>query len=158
MIKDTNPVRVGTGPQNTGVCQACGYQFRYTLIHNGFNESAYGYCNSCGRTVILSGYSPMARQVSLAVHQPINSKIEALLKACPCGGSFAQCASPRCPSCNQELGADAAAEYIERDAPGAKRGWRWQRSWKGVYCILIEDRVLSDWWRDNEEIETAQES
>lgn len=41
-----------------------------------------------------------------------------------------------------------AATWIEADAPGAKRGWRWQRSWRGLYCIIIEDRVVFDNWKD----------
>jgi len=42
---------------NVGACESCGHQFRYDLIHNGFNDSAYGYCDLCGCTLLLSGWS-----------------------------------------------------------------------------------------------------
>jgi hypothetical protein len=41
-----------------------------------------------------------------------------------------------------------AAEWLERNAPGTAMGWRWQRSWRGLYCIIIEDRVVHDNWID----------
>jgi len=34
-----------------------------------------------------------------------------------------------------------AVSWIEKEAQGAKKGWRWQKSWDGLYCIVIERRV-----------------
>jgi hypothetical protein len=42
----------------TGSCDHCGGTFSYRLIHNGFSESAYAYCNQCSFTVLLSGWHP----------------------------------------------------------------------------------------------------
>jgi len=136
-------------PETVGVCEACGFHFHYRLIHNGFNDSAYAYCESCGRTVVLDGWSEAARRVRFRIHQQIEEAIEPLLKTCPCGGRFSHSASPRCPSCNQELSAEQATDYIERNALGTAGGWRWQRSWDGVYCIAIEGRALSNWWDES---------
>ena len=136
-------------PEYVGACETCGVHFRYDLFHNGFGDSAYGYCESCGRTVVLSGWSETARQIALRVHQPFEATIVPLLKPCLCGGRFLPSASPRCPSCSHELSAERATDYIEANAPGTARGWRWQRSWNGIYCIAIEGRVVSDWWDED---------
>jgi hypothetical protein len=53
----------------------------------------------------------------------------------------------RCPHCWQTLSAQAAADYIEMNAPGTKKGWQWQRNWCGTYCIVIENRVVNDNFR-----------
>ncbi len=134
--------------ENVGVCEACGVQFGYDIFHNGFGDSAYAYCNSCGCTVILSGWSEAVRRlpVPFRVHQPLESSLVPLLKACPCGGRFSNSASPRCPSCHRELSAEIATDYIERNAPGTTGGWRWQQSWSGVYCIVINGQSVEDWW------------
>jgi hypothetical protein len=40
-----------------------------------------------------------------------------------------------------------ATEYIEPQAEGTKKGWRWQRTWTGLYSIIIEDSVVHDVWK-----------
>jgi len=45
--------------KDLGTCDKCGKKFEYYLIHNGFNESAYAYCDKCGRTAILDYYSKL---------------------------------------------------------------------------------------------------
>src|SRR4051794_33473838 len=35
----------------------CGAGFGYCLVHNGFNDSAFAYCDGCGTTAIFGGYS-----------------------------------------------------------------------------------------------------
>jgi len=132
-----------------GVCETCGIHFAYNLLHSGFDDLAYVYCDSCGRTVVLGGWSKIARRMPVLIQVPLQATIASLLKACPCGGRFSNSASPRCPSCNHELSAERATEYIERNAPGTDRGWRWQRSWSGTYCIAIEGRVVTDWLDEN---------
>jgi hypothetical protein len=37
-----------------GVCEHCQQQFGYWLGHCGFGDCVYAYCDSCGRTAILS--------------------------------------------------------------------------------------------------------
>ena len=41
-----------------------------------------------------------------------------------------------------------ATEWIEANAPGTKKGWRWQKNWTGLYCILVEERVTQDNWKN----------
>jgi DNA-directed RNA polymerase subunit RPC12/RpoP len=129
-----------------GSCDHCGGGFRYRLIHNGFNDSAYAYCDRCSFTILLSGWHPAAQRVHLAIHQRIASAIEVLLKPCPCGGVFHSSADPKCPSCSWSLSATTATSYIERNAPGTAKGWRWQQSWSGIYSIVLNDKVVNDWW------------
>lgn len=71
-------------------------------------------------------------------HHEINSEIEPFLTPCFCGGHFRKGATPRCPDCGMTLSAESATNYIEKNAPGTAKGWRWQRNWSGIYCIAIE--------------------
>ena len=137
-----------TRKNDTGVCEHCKKQFRYYLIHNGFNDSSYAYCEECGLTVIFSLWT-VPKGVSLKPRQCIAQEIEPHIAQCRCGGAFRASAVPRCPHCRQPLSAVFASEYIERQAEGAKGGWRWQQTWTGLYCIIIEDRVARDIWNSH---------
>jgi hypothetical protein len=75
---------------------------------------------------------------------PIPKEVSDLLRPCTCGGVFTGNAGPRCPSCKSQLSAAKATTWIEQNAQGAKHGWRWQRSWAGLYALIISDRVISD--------------
>jgi hypothetical protein len=132
---------------DTGHCEHCKKTFGYYLIHNGFNESSYAYCNSCGMTALLDGWK-IPKGVQIPRHQNISAKIEPLLQPCKCGGTFKAGASPRCPHCREPLSATEAASYIEAQAEGAKKGWRWQRSWTELYCIIIEEKIAHDVWKN----------
>ncbi len=129
-----------------GTCEECGSTFPYYMIHNGFNDSVYAYCCECGRTALLDGWR-MPSQLVADLHGPIAPEREYLLEACECGGRFRGSAAPRCPNCRHELSALDAGKWIEANAPGAKQGWHWQRSWRGVYAIIICDRVVNNNWR-----------
>ena len=133
---------------DTGECDTCLQAFHYALIHNGFNDSAFAYCDQCGMTVLVSAWdrdTPAAAK--LKVHGPVNPEAEAMLAPCPCGGAFRANALPRCPHCSVELSADVAANYIEANAPGTAKGWRWQRSWQGLYAVIVEGRSTKGRWR-----------
>ena len=133
---------------DTGNCDACARPFRYSLLHNGFADSAYAYCDKCGMTAFISAWDkaiPLAAK--LKAHGPINPEAEILLAPCVCGGTFRADASPRCPHCSVPLSADGAAKYIEENASGTSKGWRWQRSWQGLYAIVIEGRSCKGSWR-----------
>lgn len=128
-------------------CAHCSARFGYFLVHNGFNDSAYAYCDTCGKTAILSGWAKnIPADVGLPMHQPITPAIETHLDACSCGGRFRAHASPRCPHCRYLLDAAGLTAEIEQNAPGTKGGWRWQQDWSGVYAIVIENRMTQDNW------------
>ena len=129
-----------------GVCEHCKKQFGYFLIHNGFNDSSYAYCDACGLTALFNLYT-VPKGISLKPHQIITPEIEPHLAPCQCGGAFRASAVPRCPHCQQPLSAVLATDYIERQAEGTKKGWRWQQSWTSLYSIIIEDRVVRDVWK-----------
>lgn len=133
-----------------GICSDCGKQFGYYLIHSGFNESAYAYCDRCGETCLLNLWT-LPAGVENKDYGLIPVGFEQLLTSCECGGSFRQDAAPRCPHCSSVLSATDAAEYLEANASGTKDGWRWQQTWDGLYCIVIEDRLSKDCWKDLEE-------
>ena len=62
--------------QDTGLCEHCSKPFGYYLVHHGFNDSAYAYCDRCSYTVILSGWSKTPAAVKLKIHAPITADIE----------------------------------------------------------------------------------
>jgi hypothetical protein len=136
-----------TGQCKVGSCEHCEAKFDYELIHNGFNESTYAYCDSCGTTALLSGWE-IPENIKIGLHKVITSENENDLKPCECGGKFAANAAPRCPSCVEVLSAEKAAKYIESQAKGTKQGWLWQRNWVGTYCIIIKNKVVRDIWKN----------
>jgi hypothetical protein len=130
-----------------GVCKGCGTSFGYCLIHNGFNDSAFAYCDGCGTTALFDGWSKaIPVGVNLKVHGPIGADLEAFIRPCGCGERFSGTASPRCSRCRVALDAGDSAEVFERDAPGTAKGWRWQRTWAGLYAVIVDDRVVQDPW------------
>jgi hypothetical protein len=80
---------------------------------------------------------------------PISKEIENLLLPCACGGGFRGNAPARCPACRKALSAQWAASWIEKNAPGTKRGWRWQRSWAGIYALIVAEQVVFDPWKES---------
>src|SRR4030095_6250588 len=107
-------------------CHACQASFPYCLIHDGFNESAHGYCERCGRTLLLEVPWQDPKYNQAQPLGPITTEIEATLAPCSCGGSFRASASPRCPSCHAQLSAVLLGPQIEANAAGTVSGWRWQ--------------------------------
>ena len=132
---------------NIGTCETCAHQFSYDLLHNGFNESAYAYCDHCGCTALIDAWTSHPAEAPIKFHQAIGREVEPFLNSCSCGGHFRAGAAPRCSNCNTSLAADAAASYIEGNAPGTAKGWRWQGNWTGLYCIVVDGRVVRDPWR-----------
>jgi hypothetical protein len=103
-------------------------------------------------TALLSGWSKKIPEgLNLKIHGVISESVEPFLQQCACGGNFKRDASPRYPRCNSKLSATEATKYIEANAPGAKKGWRWQQDWQGLYCITIEGRVVNDNWKEAKE-------
>jgi len=132
---------------DSGLCEQCGQHFEYRLIHNGFNDSAYDYCDTCGGTALISGWSEKPTGVTVKFYQRLDEEAERHLKRCKCGGKFAVTASPRCPHCKNALSPTDAKTWIESDASGTVKGWRWQNSWTGLYCIIVNDNMSKDPWK-----------
>ena len=131
--------------QAIGSCDGCKRDFHYYLIHNGFNDSYYAYCDRCGRTSILDVYAPnFPKIVGKHGFGRIPPELEPHVKPCECGGHLRVEAGPRCPECGRLLSALEAASYIEKNAAGNKKGWRWQKNWSGIYCIVIEEHTVSN--------------
>jgi hypothetical protein len=130
-----------------GTCDACAQQFSYDLVHNGFNDSAYAYCDRCGCTALISAWTAHPPDAPIKFQRAITEDVEPFLLGCSCGGHFRANGAPRCPSCKAALSADAAASYIEANALGTQKGWRWQRDWSGLYCIIVDHRIAKDPWR-----------
>jgi hypothetical protein len=78
------------------------------IIHAGFNDSGFLYCNTCGDLLTWSSYD-VAYQSLLGGKPPWDltedekSIIESHVVKCPCGGAFTFKALPRCPECTQPI-------------------------------------------------------
>jgi hypothetical protein len=131
----------------TGDCSHCGKEFSYYLVHNGFNNTSYGYCDTCGCTAFFDTYRAGPQGVRPEPYRKIHRDVESYLRPCACGGQFTARASPRCPRCREELSAVAAAAWIEGNAPGTAKGWRWQMNWDDLYCIVVESRSVDNPWK-----------
>ena len=137
----------------SGQCEHCNRTFAYYLIHCGFSDSSYSYCASCGSTSLLKYWSwdqsPATPKLppGCPPQQEICSEWEPYIESCWCGGAFRKGASPRCPHCTRALSAVLATEYIEKNAAGTVKGWRWQKNWHETYCIVIENRIVVDNYR-----------
>jgi hypothetical protein len=131
-----------------GICESCRSYFEYYLIHNGFSDTAYAYCDKCGMTCLVGGWDDNRKPYAapLKIQGPIQTETEPWLKSCLCGGRFRAKCTPRCPTCGHELSAELAARYIEKYALGTKKGWRWQKDWEGIYCIVIAGRLIKYNW------------
>ena len=111
---------------DTGSCEHCGKSFQYSMIGSGMNGSFHAYCEQCGKAIVTeSAVSPDSVQ----------------FEPCECGGQASYDASPRCPHCKLPLSAEIAASYIERNAPGAAHGYRWQRTWKFGNTFVVEGNL-----------------
>lgn len=134
--------------QNIGRCDKCGMEFQYDISHTGWGYYSYAYCDKCGKTAFLQVFSQKApEKIKKRQHmKKISEDMEQCIEQCSCGGSFKHDALPRCPTCNNTLSAEAAREYIERNAPGTKKGWQWQGNWDDLYAIVIENNMIEDNW------------
>jgi len=131
-----------------GTCAHCQQQFAYRLVHCGFGDSVYAYCDTCGRTALLSTWDKrMPNLPDCPGQQEMCSAMESYVEPCQCGGAFKKGCSPRCWRCKQPLSAEDATSFIESNAPGTQKGWRWQRTWSGTYCIIIEDKIIKNNFR-----------
>ena len=133
-----------------GKCEECGSTFQAELIHNGFNESAFAYCDTCGITGFIDGWrTDIPDSANFKIHGPVTKETQTLLAPCPCGGSFSQNSSPRCPKCKTELSAKLAGSWIEKQSLGTEKGWRWQNAWHGLYAIIVDKKSLELAWAKN---------
>ena len=64
-----------------GTCEHCGLYFGYTILHAGFGDIAYCYCDSCGRLATLSAWDAEAQKLPKPVgwHGEMNQQIEQYL-------------------------------------------------------------------------------
>jgi hypothetical protein len=141
--------RKSGGGACSGRCEHCAKTFSYQLYHCGFGDCSYAYCDTCGMTSVLSLWSTkMPKTASdCPSQQEICAELEQYLEPCACGGLFRKGSSPRCPNCRNALSAEVASAYLEKNAPGTKKGWRWQRNWHQTYCIVVEGRQVNDNFR-----------
>ena len=112
--------------QLEGICEHCGKVFTYYLVHCGFSDSSYAYCDTCGSTALLSLWSP-TYPVNVGTlpkgdpFQEISAEWEQYLRPCGCGGRFKKGATPRCPNCNRQLSPDSQPITSKRTPPAQRK-------------------------------------
>lgn len=136
--------------QKIGKCDRCSGQFNYSLMHCGFGDCLYAYCDRCGATAFFDNYKfPNELKIFLRYSNSnyvIPKHLEPFIEKCNCGGNFKHDASPRCSNCHRILSPIEANKYIKSDQPD-KTGWHWQNNWTGTYAIVIEDNKIWDNWK-----------
>ncbi len=65
---------LGQNVSDPGTCEHCGSKFAYNLLHNGFNDSAYAYCDRCGTLAILDGWK-IPTGIQCRIHENIVSVV-----------------------------------------------------------------------------------
>ena len=69
---------------SVGVCEHCHSEFAYYIVHNGFNDSAYAYCDACETSAILSGwYKAIPPEANLRTHQRVQKMSNRFLSLAP---------------------------------------------------------------------------
>ena len=90
-----------------GACDSCGQKFGYYLIHSGFNDSQYAYCDRCGMTSVLNLYDKrLPNPLPCPPHGPICEAMEPLLSLCSCGWKLPSRRNPAMPSLSRAAFAD----------------------------------------------------
>lgn len=127
-------------------CSTCSELFSVEVLHAGFDDSEFLYCDHCHRVAVLniySGRSTALRDLAQAGlwtwrdSPGARSQIEALLAPCECGGHFTFDAVPRCPHCRDPLILDSVLSQLDA------RGW-WKQGWRGVYCLITAGGRVDD--------------
>jgi hypothetical protein len=124
-----------------GDCEHCSRNYRYMLLHAGFGDFSYAYCDGCGTLAALAytNRELATLPATMIRNEEIPASWEPFLRPCSCGGTFRKGAAPRCVYCNSILSAEYAGSHIEKNSAGAVRGWRWQQNWSDTYCLVIEE-------------------
>jgi len=104
------------------------------VIHAGFDDSGFLYCDKSGDLLFWSAFDPTYKKIvdgvlpwTLSDEQ--KKKVESALKECDCGGKFLFSAPPRCPNCNSPVpkitGDNIHMVRLKREIDGSKRNiWK----------------------------------
>ena len=93
------------------LCRFCEYKINISypnIIHSGFNENGFMYCDSCPNLLTWSifdfNYEQLINnKVPWLLNDDEKNIIERSVIKCECGGNFKFSAQPRCPNCNNEI-------------------------------------------------------
>lgn len=127
-------------------CPTCKHSYYGRVLHAGFDDSEFLYCDRCFRIALLSIYSRSA-DILLRLAVPAlwswresaasRIEIEASLRGCECGGRFTFDAVPKCFNCQSVLPLETILEAF-----GA-HGW-WGVGWRGFYCLIQEEHLVQN--------------
>lgn len=131
-----------------GWCDKCRIEFNFSAIHNGFNETTYAYCDTCGKTCFLEEYFKEIPEKckwffdTAQRYEKISERLEPYLEKCSCGGNFRRNAVPRCPQCRQKLDPLEVNKHVKSDEK-----YKWQNDWTGIYAMIIKDNKVYNNWK-----------
>jgi hypothetical protein len=62
------------------------------------------------------------------------------------GSIRSRCRSEVSKLCTASVGDEGDYVHQRAFASAATKKWRWQKSWSGVYSLILDDKVVQDWW------------
>ena len=109
---DVNPHRLlspmTAAERHRATCPHCGRDFDYDRYHAGFGNQGYMYCDHDETVLTWDTYSPAYLKLTSKHPWMLDpegkSQVEAAVKPCPYGGSFAFANPPLCPFCHESIG------------------------------------------------------
>lgn len=91
-------------------CPFCNFSITaeyHQIVHSGFNNSGFMYCDKSGDILTWSTFDSNYRTIvdkhPWSLTQDEKQKVEDAVITCTCGGRFRFSAKPRCPNCNNEV-------------------------------------------------------
>ena len=78
------------------------------IIHSGFDDTGFMYCDKCGDILTWDAYDPnyeaiVGDKLPWMLNDDEKIRVEKAVISCDCGGNFKFEAKPRCPKCNNEI-------------------------------------------------------
>lgn len=93
-------------PTDQAACPHCGVPIRFYRFGGMGNICPHFYCDTCSN--VFHRESDFERIYHQERTRQLLEQIAATLPSCPCGGRFAPEASPKCPTCHQDLSHQAS--------------------------------------------------
>ena len=128
-------------------CSACGQDFKVRVVHSGFSNDEFLYCDRSHHVAVLEIYSRTSSLLLRLADEcgrglwdwresaEYRARIEGALRSCPCGGRFTFSAGPRCPRCRVPLALDEVRAQVELFG---------NAGWRGAYYLILDDGSVEE--------------
>lgn len=130
-----------------GSCENCNQRFSYALIHNGFNDSAYAYCDTCGcvASSLLGREPPTASRFASTARLPRTSSGTLIDVAAGVSFELKHRRDARIADTHSRL--MSPPDILRRMRQGPRKDGAGNVNWQGLYCIIVEGRSIKAPWK-----------